>query len=85
VGISVLRIVRRAAQILTNFGCQVKLLELLLEHGAVAIHNFLLHTQFEVEPMAGIAQGNSPKAPRNQRLNHHRCIDNKGFPALCQG
>jgi hypothetical protein len=66
VGIFVLRIVRRAAQILTNSGCQVKVLELLLEPGAADIHNFLLHTQLEVEPMAGIAQGNLPKAPRNQ-------------------
>ena len=49
-----LRIVRRAAQILTNSGCQVKVLELLLDSGAADIHNFLLHTQFEVEPMAGI-------------------------------
>jgi hypothetical protein len=50
----VLRIVEDAAQILTNSDGRVKVLELLLEHGAVAIHNFLLHTQFEVEPMVGI-------------------------------
>jgi hypothetical protein len=56
VGILVLRIVRRAAQILTNSGCLVKVLELLLELDATDIHNFLLHTQFEVEPMAGIGR-----------------------------
>ena len=49
-----MRKVRRAAQILTNSGGQVKVLELLLEPGATDIYNFLLHTQFEVEPMAGI-------------------------------
>jgi hypothetical protein len=54
VGISVLRIVRRAAQILTNSGCRVKVLELLLELDATDIHNFLPHKRLEVEPMAGI-------------------------------
>jgi hypothetical protein len=53
-GISVLRIVRRVAQILTNSGCLVKVLELLLELDAVAIHNFLPQLRLEVEPMAGI-------------------------------
>jgi hypothetical protein len=54
VEILVLRIVKPAAQILTNSGCQAKVLELLLEPSAADIHNFLLHTQLRMEPMAGI-------------------------------
>ena len=49
-----LRIVRPAAQILTNSGFRVKLLELLLELAAAFHHNFLPHSRLEVEPMAGI-------------------------------
>jgi hypothetical protein len=55
-GISVLRIVRRAAQILINSGFRVNLLEILPALATAFHRNFLPHTQFEMEPMAGIVR-----------------------------